>query len=141
MQQYPCSFELNEQLLIFLFEHAYASEFGTFLGNNESEKAQLKVKESTVSLWSYVNHPDVLSTYVNPLYEPYAQVLWPSVAPQSINLWERMYLRWHSNWTEQDEQRRQMAEWKRREKELQSTLSLAMAAKSVQSMRVSSETR
>ena len=31
MQQYPSCLEFNEQFLIFLFEHAYASEFGSFL--------------------------------------------------------------------------------------------------------------
>ncbi|NXQ41214.1 MTMR9 protein, partial [Catharus fuscescens] len=37
-RQFPCSFEFNEQFLITLFEHAYASQFGTFLGNNENER-------------------------------------------------------------------------------------------------------
>ncbi|KAH7701803.1 MTM-9 protein, partial [Aphelenchoides avenae] len=60
MRQYPSCFEFTEQLLVFLFEHAYASEFGTFLGNNERDKRQFRVKERTVSLWSYVNHPDIL---------------------------------------------------------------------------------
>lgn len=38
LRQFPCSFEFNENFLIMLFEHAYASQFGTFLGNNESER-------------------------------------------------------------------------------------------------------
>lgn len=84
IRQYSSCFEFNEEFLIFLFEHAYASEFGSFLGNNEQEKAKFRVKKATVSLWSYVNHPDLLSTFLNPLYEPYDSVLWPSVAPQSI---------------------------------------------------------
>uniref|UniRef100_A0A915D7L6 F-box domain-containing protein n=1 Tax=Ditylenchus dipsaci TaxID=166011 RepID=A0A915D7L6_9BILA len=60
MRQYPCCFEFTEEFLIFLFEHAYASEFGSYLGNNEFEKTKYRVKEGTVSLWSYVNHPEVL---------------------------------------------------------------------------------
>ena len=83
-RQYPSCFEFNEQLLLFLFEHAYASEFGSFLGASEAEKARWRVRELTVSLWSYVNHPEVLKSFVNALYEPYDEVLWPSVAPQSI---------------------------------------------------------
>ncbi|KAI1725711.1 myotubularin-like phosphatase domain-containing protein [Ditylenchus destructor] len=122
MRQYPCSFEFTEEFLIFLFEHAYASEFGTFLGNNEMEKVQFRIKDCTVSLWSYVNHPEILSTFLNPLYEPYDSVLWPSVAPQSIVLWERMYLRWQQNWTEFDAMKHKLIEWKRHEKELQSRL-------------------
>ena len=55
-----------------------------FAGNNEKEKAQLNVKTRTVSLWSYVNNPEILRTFVNALYEPNDSVLWPSVAPQSL---------------------------------------------------------
>ena len=84
MRQYPTCFEFTEHLLVELFEHAYASEFGTFLGNCEREKRQFRVKERTTSLWSYLNHPDILPSYLNALYDPYASVLWPSVAPQSI---------------------------------------------------------
>ena len=84
MRQYPCSFEFTEEFLIILFEHAYASEFGSFLGNNEKERKDHRVKEHTVSLWSYVNHPEILPSYANALYEPYDSAIWPSVAPQSI---------------------------------------------------------
>uniref|UniRef100_A0A914C300 Myotubularin phosphatase domain-containing protein n=1 Tax=Acrobeloides nanus TaxID=290746 RepID=A0A914C300_9BILA len=123
MRQYPCSFEFTEEFLIILFEHAYASEFGSFLGNNEKERKDHRVKEHTVSLWSYVNHPEILPSYANALYEPYDSAIWPSVAPQSIVLWERMYLRWQRNWKETDEVRQTLFEWKHREKELQSKLS------------------
>ena len=51
LQQYPCSFEFTEEFLIFLFEHAYASEFGSFLGNCERDKMQFGIKIDTVSLW------------------------------------------------------------------------------------------
>lgn len=84
MRQYPSNFEFNEEFLIFLFEHSYASEFGSFLGNCEADKAKSNVKNKTVSLWSYVNHPEVLSMFVSASYQPYLSVLWPSVAPQSI---------------------------------------------------------
>lgn len=33
--QFPLSFEYTEEFLILLFEHSYASEFGSFLGDNE----------------------------------------------------------------------------------------------------------
>lgn len=35
ISQYIHSFEFDESFLIFLFEHAYASEFGSFLGSSE----------------------------------------------------------------------------------------------------------
>lgn len=121
-QQYPCSFEFTEEFLIFLFEHAYASEFGSFLGNNEKDKVRLGVKSRTVSLWSYMNNPEILRTFVNALYEPNDSVLWPSVAPQSIVLWDRLYLRWVRNWKEYDEAKQVVMKWKAREKECQSKL-------------------
>lgn len=38
LRQFPCSFEFSESFLVLLFEHAYASQFGTFLGNSEAER-------------------------------------------------------------------------------------------------------
>ncbi|NWW74648.1 MTMR9 protein, partial [Climacteris rufus] len=94
-RQFPCSFEFNEQFLIMLFEHAYASQFGTFLGNNENERAKLKLPQKTMSLWSWVNTPDELKRFQNPLFEANSLVIWPSVAPQSLQLWEGVFLRWN----------------------------------------------
>lgn len=38
LRQFPCSFQFNENFLIMLFEHTYASQFGTFLGNRVAER-------------------------------------------------------------------------------------------------------
>lgn len=38
LRQFPCSFQFNEKFLVILFEHAYASQFGTFLGNRVAER-------------------------------------------------------------------------------------------------------
>ncbi|KAK6760392.1 hypothetical protein RB195_021746 [Necator americanus] len=116
--QFPHSFEFGEEFLIFLFEHAYASEFGSFLGNNEMMKAELGVKRSTVSLWSYVNNPEILRSFVNILYEPRESVIWPSVAPQSIHVWERLFFRWQNDWTEEDYLKKSSAQWRTKEREL-----------------------
>ncbi|VDL69652.1 unnamed protein product [Nippostrongylus brasiliensis] len=116
--QYPHSFEFGEDFLIFLFEHAYASEFGSFLGNCEMMKAELRVKSSTVSLWSYVNNPEILRTFVNTMYEPRESVLWPSVAPQSIHVWERLFFRWQSDWAEQDILKKCASQWRIKERDL-----------------------
>uniref|UniRef100_A0A7I5EF34 Myotubularin phosphatase domain-containing protein n=1 Tax=Haemonchus contortus TaxID=6289 RepID=A0A7I5EF34_HAECO len=118
ISQYPLAFEFDEEFLIFLFEHAYASEFGSFLGNNEMMKAELGVKTSTVSLWSYVNNPEILRSFVNSSYEPRESVLWPSVAPQSIQLWRRLFFRWQLDWTENDQMRKYASQWRSREREL-----------------------
>ncbi|ELU07118.1 hypothetical protein CAPTEDRAFT_168491 [Capitella teleta] len=92
--QFPCSFEFNEDFLIMLFKHAYASQFGTFLCNNERDRAVYQVKDKTVSLWSYINRPEVLTKFLNALYDPNASVIWPSVAPQSLQLWTGLYQQW-----------------------------------------------
>ncbi|CAB3397704.1 unnamed protein product [Caenorhabditis bovis] len=123
VSQYPLSFEYDESFLIFLFEHAYASEFGSFVGNNEKEKQEYQVKQKTVSLWSHVHHPETLKQFVNPCYDPEPGVLWPSIAPQSIKIWERLFFRWQrreSNWSSQEtETIQKLAEhWQLREKEL-----------------------
>ncbi|XP_017000052.2 myotubularin-related protein 9 [Drosophila takahashii] len=92
--QFPCSFEFSTQLLILLFEHSHFSQYGTFLCDSERERNELNVHSRTTSLWSYLNRPDVLQTLLNPLYEPNANVIWPSVAPISLELWSDLYLRW-----------------------------------------------
>ncbi|CAH2068928.1 unnamed protein product, partial [Iphiclides podalirius] len=94
LEQFPCSFEYRQSFLVTLFEHAYASQFGTFLCDSEQERATRGVFEQTTSVWSWLNQPEELSSYINPLYEPTPNVIWPSVAPMSFVLWEELYLRW-----------------------------------------------
>lgn len=57
------------------------------------ERAQFKVLEDTVSLWRYIEHEHA-DCILNPLYDPLDDVIWPSVAPQSIQLWNAFYLKW-----------------------------------------------
>lgn len=85
--QFPCSFEFSLQMLILLYEHSYFSQYGTFLCDSERERHELGVHTRTTSLWSYLNRPDVLKNMLNPLYEPNSSVIWPSVAPISLELW------------------------------------------------------
>lgn len=61
-------------------------------GDSEAERIKLRLSERTYSLWSYMNQPDVLEQWINPLYEPNPGVIWPSVAPISIQLWKELYL-------------------------------------------------
>ncbi|KAL4705246.1 hypothetical protein ACJJTC_010265 [Scirpophaga incertulas] len=94
LEQFPCSFEYRQSFLITLFEHAYASQFGTFLCDNEQERESRGVYQQTTSIWSWINQPDELTAYINPLYDPTPGVIWPSVAPMSYVIWEELYLRW-----------------------------------------------
>lgn len=93
MKQFPCSFEFDEDFLILLLDHAYGSEFGTFLGNSPKQRDEFEIHKTT-SLWSYVNMPTILQEYLNPLYEPREDAIWPSVAAVSIELWENVFFRW-----------------------------------------------
>lgn len=92
--QFPCSFEFTQDFLILLADHAYFSEFGTFICDCEHERSLISISEKTCSLWSYLNRPDILTNYINYAYEPNKTVIWPSVAPISLTLWSSMYLRW-----------------------------------------------
>lgn len=94
--QFPCSFEFGTNLLTILFDHSFASQYGTFLCDNEREREALKLHSKTTSLWSYLNRPDVLKSLLNPIYEPNQSVIWPSVAPISITVWagESIKLYW-----------------------------------------------
>ncbi|XP_013789413.1 myotubularin-related protein 9-like isoform X1 [Limulus polyphemus] len=119
-QQFACSFEFNEQFLVLLFEHSYASQFGTFLGNCDKERKELNLAQKTVSLWSHVNRPEIIGTYLNPMYDPNNKVIWPSVAPQSLVLWSGMYLRWVLNPSPQMAAWETIAEIREKNKELRS---------------------
>ncbi|XP_023289363.1 myotubularin-related protein 9 [Orussus abietinus] len=89
--QFQYSFEYTTDLLAELFKHAYSSNYGTFLGDTEAERIQMSLSERTCSLWSYINRPQVLETWLNPLYDPNPGIIWPSVAPVSIELWRELY--------------------------------------------------
>ncbi|NWT76958.1 MTMR9 protein, partial [Prunella himalayana] len=93
-RQFPLSLEFGEQLLLTLFDNAYASAYGTFLCNSERERRLCKVRESTHSLWAWLNQPEEQHKYLNPLYSHNPLVIWPSVEPQSIQLWQGFFLRW-----------------------------------------------
>jgi myotubularin-related protein 9 len=94
VQQFACSFEFNEDFLVLVIDHVYGSEFGTFLGNCPRERQEFEFATRTTSLWSYVNRPEVLVECLNPVYEPNEKAIWPSVAAQSLELWESVYFRW-----------------------------------------------
>lgn len=119
-QQFACSFEFNEQFLVMLFEHSYCSSFGTFLANSMKERKDLKLSQKTYSLWSYVNSPDMLAELMNPMYDHNNQVIWPSVAPQSLVLWPALFLRWVYDQKPQKEAWDTVLEIRNRDKELRS---------------------
>jgi myotubularin-related protein 6/7/8 len=42
MQQYPCAFEFNELFLIHLHDHVHSCQFGTFVGNCQKDRIDLR---------------------------------------------------------------------------------------------------
>jgi myotubularin-related protein 6/7/8 len=40
--QFPCAFEFNEKFLITIHEHLHSCQFGTFVGNCQKERLELK---------------------------------------------------------------------------------------------------
>lgn len=117
--QFPCSFEFDSRYLIMLYEHSYCSQYGTFLGDSERQRMELKVRERTTSLWSHINRPQVIDTLLNPMYVPNVAVIWPSVAPLSIILWSEMYTRWVIDQSQSKATRDRMQSIVSEEKELE----------------------
>ena len=53
-QQYPRAFEFNELFLIEMHDCLISSRFGTFLCNSERERRDLRLRERTHSVWTYL---------------------------------------------------------------------------------------
>uniref|UniRef100_A0A1B0CYX5 phosphatidylinositol-3,5-bisphosphate 3-phosphatase n=1 Tax=Phlebotomus papatasi TaxID=29031 RepID=A0A1B0CYX5_PHLPP len=57
VQQRCDAFEFNERFLLTLHDHVQSCQFGTFIGNCEKDRLDLRLSETTFSLWGYMaNH-------------------------------------------------------------------------------------
>ena len=93
---FPQAFQFNEKYLIAILEHTYSCQYGTFIGNCDKQRQNLKLSERTYSLWGYlVTHND---EFVNPLYEKstYAEILKPNLSPQNIKFWRGLYCKFET---------------------------------------------
>ena len=54
MIQMPSAFEFNEELLLLLAAEVISPTTGTFLGDSELERSELKVSELTASFWDLI---------------------------------------------------------------------------------------
>jgi len=70
MLQFPQHFEYNHELLLFLAEELYSGKFGTFLGNCEYDRKQMKVIDNTESIWTYIMLEK--ARFTNRYYNPVA---------------------------------------------------------------------
>ncbi|XP_037343490.2 myotubularin-related protein 9-like isoform X1 [Pungitius pungitius] len=93
-RQFPLALGFSEALLLRLATEAYASDYGTFLCNSDRERCAVRVKENTHCLFRALLRPGERDPYSNPLYEPTGLAIWPSVHPQSLQLWRGFFLRW-----------------------------------------------
>ena len=95
LTQFPCSFEFNTHLLVFLMDSLHSCQYGTFLFDNEKEREEAHVREETTSVWSYVLNN--LDEFTNVYYKENSEnILIPNVSRARIQLWREYYLRW--NW-------------------------------------------
>jgi len=68
--QFPIYFQFNSKFLIYIVEQMYTCNYGTFIMNSEEEVILNNIKSRTVSLWTHMNLPQVITTFLNPLYDP-----------------------------------------------------------------------
>uniref|UniRef100_A0A915Q1T3 phosphatidylinositol-3,5-bisphosphate 3-phosphatase n=1 Tax=Setaria digitata TaxID=48799 RepID=A0A915Q1T3_9BILA len=93
MRQHPCAFEFNERYLIHMHEHAYACQYGTFLGNCDKDRKDLNLAKRTQSLWAFLD--DRHDDYINPLYEAnkHGYLGKINLHPSMLVVWTAMYNR------------------------------------------------
>jgi hypothetical protein len=95
LRLFPNAFEFDARMLLLIAHHTYSCRFGTFLGNNERERAEANLPVLTPSLWGYVlSRADL---FRNPSYDPGAgDVLLPHPASvlRHVTVWTDWFLRW-----------------------------------------------
>jgi hypothetical protein len=92
MQQFPCSFDFNQQMLFTILEHLYSCRYGTFLFDNERQAREHQATSRTPSLWTAVNaHRE---KYRNVYYRKNTHVLYPVFCLKRLKLWTDYYMRW-----------------------------------------------
>ncbi|EPY72484.1 hypothetical protein CB1_002331001 [Camelus ferus] len=67
MEQFPCAFEFNENVLLEIHDHVFFCQFGNFLGNCQKDREDQRVSEKNHSVWPFLvqRKPD----FRNPLYK------------------------------------------------------------------------
>lgn len=93
---YPTAFQYSERFLLHLHDHVYSCQYGTFVGNCEKDRLDLKLSERTYALWG--NVASHLDEFMNPLYrsEAYPELLIPNLSPHNIRFWRGLYCRFES---------------------------------------------
>uniref|UniRef100_A0A672FMH1 Myotubularin related protein 7b n=1 Tax=Salarias fasciatus TaxID=181472 RepID=A0A672FMH1_SALFA len=92
-EQFPCAFQFNERFLIAVHTHVYSCQYGTFLGNCEKERRDLRLRELTHSVWPQLWKDR--AEFMNPLYKAELSqsqgVLRPNTTPYCFKMWKGLY--------------------------------------------------
>lgn len=104
--QFPNMFEFNTKFLIFIADHINSGRYGTFLFNNEKERKDFKVKDTTISIWSdmlieireeqknkIICKDEFLNVFFNKQSNEKVEFLMPNFSIYKITLWEDFYLK------------------------------------------------
>ncbi|XP_065576033.1 myotubularin-related protein 8-like isoform X3 [Artemia franciscana] len=95
-RQFPTAFQFSEKYLIMMHDYLYSCQYGTFIGNCEKDRVDLRVSERTYSLWGFVSAN--INDFLNPFYlnDKENQILRPDLSPSNIQFWRGLYCRFDS---------------------------------------------
>ncbi|XP_049577488.1 myotubularin-related protein 7 isoform X1 [Syngnathus scovelli] len=92
-EQFPCAFEFNECFLIAIHTHVYSCHYGTFLGNCQKERKDMRLHERSHSVWPQLWKDR--ADFTNPLYKAELSqcqgVLRPNTTPYCFKMWKGLY--------------------------------------------------
>ncbi|XP_049901542.1 myotubularin-related protein 7-like [Epinephelus moara] len=92
-EQFPCAFEFNERFLIAIHTHIYSCQYGTFLGNCQKERRDMRLHERSHSVWPQLWKDR--AEYANPLYKAELSqsqgILRPNTTPFCFKMWKGLY--------------------------------------------------
>ncbi|KAM7418360.1 hypothetical protein PAMA_015810 [Pampus argenteus] len=92
-EQFPCAFEFNERFLIAIHTHVYSCQCGTFLGNCQKERRDMRLRERSHSVWPQLWKDR--AEFTNPLYKAELSqtqgVLRPNTTPYCFKMWKGLY--------------------------------------------------
>ncbi|KIW96425.1 uncharacterized protein Z519_03494 [Cladophialophora bantiana CBS 173.52] len=95
LYQYPTRFEFSERFLRRLLFHLYSCQYGTFLGDNEKERKELRLSERTRSVWDYflARKPEFLNAKYDPVIDDNVRgkerLIFPR--PDEVRWWNELF--------------------------------------------------
>ena len=110
--QFPLDFEFNEKLLLDTVDNLFSGRFGTFLYNNERERKEQQLEDTTTSYWDYVDQHKM--EYCNPMYvNNHTDVIFPSSASlcRRVVLWEGYWTRYQLPMTSWHKVPKDISQW------------------------------